>query len=149
MTDVTLARKFEAPPARVFEFVTRPEMLMQWWGHDGWVIEDAALDFTQPGPWFARMRSDEGNPFHHGGEVIEVGEWSVRFTWQWINANGHQSGVSEVTFTVAADASGSLFSIHHTGLPDDDFGRAHAKGWTAGLDRLGQFVQSQTDPKRR
>ena len=140
MTELTMTRRFDATPARVFEFVTRPEMLLQWWGHDGWSMEEAQLDFTRRGPWFAKMRSDEGNPFHHGGDVVELGDMTVRFTWQWHNANGRQSDLSTVTFSVAPDGQGSLFTIHHTGLPDDDFGRAHEMGWAASLARLTALV---------
>lgn len=149
MTEVTLTRRFDAPPDRVFAFVTRPGMLAQWWGHDGWVLEEAQLDFTRPGPWFAKMRSEEGNPFHHGGEVLEVGETQVRFSWQWLNANGRQSDLSTVTFSVMPDGDGSLFTIHHTDLPDDDFGRSHEMGWTASLARLIGFIQSQSETSRR
>lgn len=146
MTEVHLERRFDAPPALVFDFVTRPENLALWWGHDGWTLEDVALDFTREGPWHAKMLSDEGNTFHHGGTVTEVHPpRTVRFTWQWFDANGHRSDVSEVTFTVAPDGDGSLFTIRHTGLPDSDFGRAHEGGWAANLRRLEEFVQSQFD----
>lgn len=144
MTDLTLNRRFEAPPARVFAFVTRPEMLAEWWGHDGWVLEEAQLDFTRTGPWFAKMRSEEGNLFHHGGEVLELGEMQVRFSWQWLSANGRQSGVSEVCFAVTPDGAGSVFTLSHTGLDDDEFGRSHEMGWSAGLLRLVAFIESQT-----
>ncbi|MDA7429512.1 SRPBCC domain-containing protein [Primorskyibacter aestuariivivens] len=144
MIDVTLTRRFDAPPTRVFAFVTQPDMLALWWGHDGWSIEEAELDFTRPGPWFAKMRSDEGNPFHHGGEVLSTGDMTVTFSWQWLNANGRQSDVSTVTFSVTADGDGSLFTIHHTGLPDDDFGRSHEMGWNASLARLTAFASTQS-----
>lgn len=150
MTEVTLQRRFDAPPALVFKFVTQPDNVVRWWGHDGWALEDAQLDFTRTGPWFAKMRSDEGNPFHHGGDVLDVdAPHRVTFSWQWHNANGKQSGVSTVRFSVEPDGNGALFTIHHTELADDDFGRSHAQGWTAGLIRLTAFVQSQTLPKRR
>ncbi len=148
MTEVTLTRHFDAPPELVFEFVTRPENLVLWWGHDGWTLEDVALDFTREGPWHARMRSEDGNPFHHGGTVTEVTPpRSVSFTWKWDNANGRESGVSSVTFSVTPEDGGSLFTIHHTGLGDDDFGRSHASGWTASLRRLEAFVQSRQEFK--
>ncbi|TNF17435.1 MAG: SRPBCC domain-containing protein [Rhodobacteraceae bacterium] len=138
-TSVTLERHFNAPRQRVWDFVTRPENMVLWWGHDGWTMQSHALDFTRTGPWHANMRSAEGNPFHVSGTVIEVAPpEQVSFTWAWHGADGTRGAESRVCFTVTPAGDATRFVLRHTGLPDPDTVTAHHGGWTHVLARLAR-----------
>lgn len=134
---VTLERRFNAPRQLVWDFVTRPENMILWWGHDGWTMQSHALDFTREGPWHADMLSGEGNRFHVSGEVTEVSPPDrVAFTWAWHDAEGNRGPESRVTFTVTPQGDATLFSLNHTGLPDAETATSHQGGWTHVLARL-------------
>lgn len=137
MTDITMERMFNASPDRVFALVTRPENLPLWWGHDGWTLVDHRMDFTRPGPWHSKMRSDEGNPFHISGQVLSVEvPTQVRFTWAWHDASGARGAESEVCFDISPEGTGTRFVLTHTGLSDGDTATSHKGGWTHVLARL-------------
>ncbi|WP_323765089.1 SRPBCC domain-containing protein [Marinovum sp.] len=136
-TELTLERRFKAPVDRVWEVVTQPETMVLWFGHDGWTMESHDLDFTRPGPWYAFMRSAEGNRFDVSGAVTEVSPpRHVAFTWAWHDALGARGHESRVSFTIAPAGDVTVFTLHHTGLPDAETASSHAGGWAAVLARL-------------
>lgn len=136
-TTVTLERRFNASQQIVWDFVTKPENMVLWWGHDGWTMKSHELDFTRTGPWHAHMLSGEGNTFHVSGAVTEVSPTDhVSFTWAWHDADGTRGHESEVTFTVTPDGDDTIFTLHHTGLQDEETARSHGGGWTHVLARL-------------
>ena len=57
MSILKLEREFAVEPEQVFAFVTRPENLLQWWGHEGTTIVEHQLDFSREGAWSSVMMS--------------------------------------------------------------------------------------------
>ncbi|MDD9740518.1 MAG: SRPBCC domain-containing protein [Marinovum algicola] len=146
-TDLTLERRFNAPQDRVWDVVTRPENMVLWFGHDGWTMESHSLDFTRTGPWHAHMRSAEGNRFDVSGMVTEVAPpRHVAFTWAWQDAEGTRGHESHVTFTLAPAGDVTLFTLHHSGLPDSETATSHEGGWTAVLARLARQFPDGIQP---
>lgn len=136
-TEVSLERRFKAPQEKVWAVLTRPENVVLWFGYEGWTLESHDLDFTRIGPWHAFMRSPEGNRFDISGAVTEVTPpRHVAFTWAWHDAEGTRGHESHVTFTLAPAGDVTLFSLHHTGLPDTETAASHEGGWTAVLARI-------------
>ncbi|MGY3438140.1 MULTISPECIES: SRPBCC family protein [unclassified Marinovum] len=137
MSDLTLERRFNASQQVVWDFVTRPENMVLWWGHDGWTLTSHQLDFTQTGPWHAFMRSEEGNDFNISGQVTEVAPpHRVAFTWAWHDTEGNRGPESQVSVTITPAGDATLFCLHHSGLQDAETVASHKGGWTAVLARL-------------
>jgi uncharacterized protein YndB with AHSA1/START domain len=63
-----------APPERVFQALTDPRQLMQWWGQKGMYHgTDWKGDVRPGGKWRCEGVSDvDGAPYHVGGEYVEV-----------------------------------------------------------------------------
>lgn len=57
---VSLEREFAVPVERVFDYVTRADLLMQWWGPEGIFRNIGNLDFSRTGPWDSTMINGEG-----------------------------------------------------------------------------------------
>ena len=142
MNEVRIERRFNAPPDRVFEFVTRPEHLVKWWGPEGMTIPEGDLDFTRQGAWWSVMANDDGGRYKVSGEVVLIDPpKAVEFTWAWHDdddARGHESRVRlEVG---GADEGGTLFKVIHTGLPDEESAINHKGGWNSSLNKLEQMA---------
>ena len=145
MSDVRLEREFAVSPSRLFDVISTRVDLVEWWGHDGWTMRDAQLDFSQLGPWHAAMISEEGNLYKMSGQVTSVTAGrSVGFTWAWHDAQDARGVESHVTFTVAETQAGAKLIIDHRDLPTDDIAAQHAKGWAGPLGRLERFLQELT-----
>lgn len=138
MTTLTLTRNFSADPATVFDFVTKPENLIKWWGPEGMTCPEHALDFRKKGPWSSVMVSAEGNRFKVTGQVDLVDPPNaVEFTWAWHDDEDKRGHESRVRFEVRPDSRGGTeFRLIHSGLADEESAQNHRMGWTSSLRKL-------------
>lgn len=143
MAELHLEREFPVSAARLFEAISTRAEVTRWWGHDGWQMEDEALDLGREGPWHAAMRSKEGTLFHIAGQVTHVVPGrSIGFTWAWTSPQQMQGGTSHVTFTVTETAAGAKLVIDHRELPTDEMATSHAQGWAGPLGRLERYLRT-------
>lgn len=137
MPDLRLEREFAVSVETLFAFVSTPEGLMQWWGPEGVNVVEDRLDFTTTGPWFATMRSDEGNTYKVSGQITHVKPpESIGLTWAWHDETDTRGVESHVTFTIEATDSGARLILDHRDLPDADAADGHTRGWTSSLRKL-------------
>lgn len=142
MSTLTMERRFAAPPATVFEYLTRPEHIAKWWGPEGMTCPVLEMDLTRPGPWVSEMMNADGARYKASGEVVAVNmPHIVEFTWAWhdeTDARGHNS---TVRFAVEDDgAGGALFTLTHSGLADEESAENHKGGWTSSLHKLERLL---------
>ncbi len=142
MSKLELKRRFSQEPGMVFDFVTRKEHLVKWWGPEGVNVPDHALDFSRIGAWYSVMVNAEGKRFKVSGEVTAVdAPRCVEFTWAWHDVDdvrGHESIVRlEVNGT---PDGGSELTIHHSQLADDESAANHDIRWTSSLKKLERMA---------
>ncbi|MCP5072533.1 MAG: SRPBCC domain-containing protein [Rhodobacteraceae bacterium] len=142
MTELTMTREFGVDPATVYAFVTRTEHLKKWWGPEGMELPECEIDFSQTGDWFSVMQSPEGNRFKVSGRVVNVDPPnSVEFTWGWHDNNGDRGHESRVRFDVRDNGKGgSVFTLTHSELADDESRDNHNMGWTSSLRKLAALA---------
>jgi len=137
MTDLHLERVFDAPPEKLFAFVSSPEGLLQWWGPEGVTIAEHQLDFTTTGPWFSVMVNDKGARMKVSGQVTHVDPpKSVGFTWGWHDETDARNHESHVTITVSPEGAGAKLTLDHRDLRDQEQTDLHSMGWTSSLNKL-------------
>ena len=68
--EIRMTRLFDAPPALVYEVMTRPEHIRQWWGNlgEGYSVPVCEVDLRVGGKWKFVNR-------HPKGEVTFYGEY--------------------------------------------------------------------------
>jgi uncharacterized protein YndB with AHSA1/START domain len=141
MTDLRITRHFPLPPDDVFDFITRRDRLMQWWGPEGVNLSDADLDFTTEGPWHSVIVNADGKRFKMSGRVTEVSPpEAVEFTWGWHDDTDARGPESRVRIELTAEKGGTRFVLSHRGLPDDESRSNHELGWTSSLRKLERLV---------
>lgn len=66
--EIRMTRLFDAPPALVFEAMTRPEHVRQWWGRlgDGYSVPVCEIDFRVGGKWRFVNRHPQGEAAFYG-----------------------------------------------------------------------------------
>ena len=70
-TTVLLEREFDAPQKLVWEAVTTPEYVKQWWGRRGSTLSRCEIDFRVGGEWrFTEKSADGEHPFR--GEFRQI-----------------------------------------------------------------------------
>ncbi len=83
------------------------------------------------------------------GEFVELVQGErVVFTWGWVDHPGVPPGSSTVEIVIIPDEDGSVVTITHLGLPDDEV-ELHRMGWEHYLPRLAAASEgSHLEPDR-
>jgi uncharacterized protein YndB with AHSA1/START domain len=71
--EIRMTRLFNAPRALVFEAMTRPEHVREWWGRlgEGYSVPVCEIDFRVGGAWRFVNRHPHGEAAFHG-EYLEI-----------------------------------------------------------------------------
>ncbi|MBX9699699.1 MAG: SRPBCC domain-containing protein [Acetobacteraceae bacterium] len=135
---LTLDRTLRAPPGRVWEHWTRPELMAQWFGPHHVRVEQAEADVRVGGRFRVVMREDGGERHEVGGEyaVVEA-ERRLVFSWAWVTM---PERVSRVTVTLRPVPGGTALSLVHDRFADPETATRHTRGWTESLERLGTLL---------
>jgi uncharacterized protein YndB with AHSA1/START domain len=72
-TDIHLSRLFDAPRHLVFEAMTKPEHVKQWWGNlgEGYSVPVCEIDLRVGGTWRLVNKHPKGEAAFHG-EYLEI-----------------------------------------------------------------------------
>jgi uncharacterized protein YndB with AHSA1/START domain len=147
--ELTLTRTIAASPAQVFDAWMDPKHPGNPWTGAERLIFDPRVDglfyflhVSKAGGTDARARHDaalalaDGQPWAHYGRFIAI-ERDTRVQYAWMSpfTRGLES-VVKVVFSRTGD--GTLVTLSHTNLPDDEHGRVHERGWNSCLDTFGE-----------
>ena len=150
----TIERSIEidAPPETVFEVITNPEHLENWWP------DQARLEPT-PG---ATGRLVFGDPRTGDASIPNITVISVeppkRFTFRWIHPDDEEAGVGNslhVVFDLEPSGSGTLLRLSETGFRErgwevavlEEQYRLHEDGWDRHLARLATYAPTVEAPQ--
>lgn len=141
MPDLTLERQFNAGPARVFEFISKTEHLLKWWGPEGVFLPEHNLSFERTGPWMSVMQNAEGQRFKVSGHVTHVDPpKSIGFTWAWHDENDVRGVESHVTIRLVPEQNGGTqLQLSHVDLPEET-AESHQEGWNSTLNKLERLL---------
>jgi uncharacterized protein YndB with AHSA1/START domain len=67
--EVAFTRRFDAPPGRVFDALTRPELISRWIGPRDWSMAACDLDPRPGGSYRFVLRGPDGSQMGWGGTV--------------------------------------------------------------------------------
>jgi uncharacterized protein YndB with AHSA1/START domain len=122
-TDLTITRTIAAGPSEVYDVWLDPKSPGGPWFGSQRVILSATVDGL-----FYHCVSHEGRDWAHYGRFVALDRpRRIEHTWVSEATRGLES---VVTLTFEPDGNGTRVTLRHTGVPDDDFGRQHAEGWS-------------------
>lgn len=131
---LTIKRRLNATPAEVFEAWTDPKLLMQWFGPENVVTQEVSVDARVGGGFRVVMLEDTGERHEVFGTYYEVvSNEKLVFSWSWITT---PERVSQVTVTFKPDGAGTILTLLHEQLFDEQAVKGHTHGWTGSLAKL-------------
>ncbi len=135
---LTLKRRFNAPPAKVFSAWTDPEKLKRWMGPGEVKTLIAESDPRSGGRYRIVMRSPDGEDHDISGVYREViPNEKLVFTWAWKSTPERES---LVTISFKSDGAGTLLTLTHEQFFDEAARDRHQQGWNGSLEKLEKFV---------
>ncbi len=136
---LTIKRRFNAPPEKVYAAWINPAKMSRWLGPPNVIKVNTTTDVTVGGRYTIQMivPNDEHNVSGMYREIVP--NRKLVFTWAWRSTPERESLVT-VTFT--PDGDGTLMTLHHEQFFDEAARDNHEKGWTVIMDRLDALFAS-------
>lgn len=133
---LTIQRRLNAKPDRVYAAWTEPEKIARWFGPS--VVEQdtvkAKMDVRAGGSFEVSFTTDDGEYHQVSGVYREVvPNKKLVFSWAWHSMPERES---LVTVTIKAEASHTLLTLLHEQLFDEAAKTGHTRGWTGSIDKL-------------
>lgn len=135
---LTLKRRINAPPEKVFSAWTDPTKVARWMGPEGVEVLSAECDARVGGRYRWVMRSPDGETHDVSGVYREVvANEKLSFTWAWKSTPERES---LVTVALKRDGDGTLLTLTHEQFFDETARDHHQHGWIGSLDKLEKYV---------
>jgi uncharacterized protein YndB with AHSA1/START domain len=130
-----------APPERVFQALTDPRQLPQWWGQKGmYRVTKFESDVRVHGKWLSTGISDTGQTFSVGGEYLELDPPRLLvYTW---TATWTGSQTTTVRWELEPSAGGTLVKTRHSGFAGNvEAAKDHSQGWLRVFGWVQAFLE--------
>ena len=138
---LTVKRRLKAPPAKVFAAWTDPEKIKRWMGPGEIVAQRVEADARVGGRYRVEMHGPSGPAHNVSGIYREIiPNEKLVFTWSWDPAPGEEPHESLVTVLLTPDAGGTLLTLIHEHLFDEESRTGHEGGWNGAFDKLERLV---------
>jgi uncharacterized protein YndB with AHSA1/START domain len=137
---LTLKRRLNAPPAKVYAAWTNPKKMTRWFAPSSVKpgSEQASIDARVGGRYRLSFSKEDGEYYEVGGVYREVvPNQRLVFSWAWHSTPERES---LVTVTLKPDGGGTLLTLHHEQLFDQAARDSHEQGWTGMLDNLERHL---------
>lgn len=134
---LTLKRRLNAPPERVYAAWTDPQKLKRWFGPEEIEMLRANVDARVGGRFRMVMRGTDGEAHEVSGVYREVvANEKLVFTWAWRSTPERDS---LVTVLIKPDGAGSQLTLIHEQFFDEAARDRHEHGWTGCLNKLERY----------
>jgi uncharacterized protein YndB with AHSA1/START domain len=140
-TRLEIERLIPAPPERVFALWTEPQLVVKWFGPEGYTVPDYRADLRPGGGWRSIMLAPDGKRRIVSGvyRAIERPRRLV-FTWAWEDERAARGHETEVTVTFDAAPGGTRLRLSQETFETRQDRDGHNRGWSQTLDKLGHSV---------
>lgn len=142
-TVLTLTRTFpDVEPQAVYDAWTKPELVADWYGPDGFTNEIHKMDVRVGGRYRLTMVAPDGSRHPLSGEFRELEPpHRLAFSWKWENTSpavGNEETL--VTVDIRAVKAGVEVTLTHSGFASAEQRDNHRMGWEPALGKLGNTL---------
>jgi uncharacterized protein YndB with AHSA1/START domain len=131
-----------APRARVFEMLTEPKLLAEWWGPRGFASEVTEQELRSGGRYRIAMTPPGGETFHLEGayrEVVPPERVSFTFIWDPPAADDRET-LAELT--LREKGGGTDLELLQGPFTTEQRLDLHREGWSDSLARLRELADT-------
>ena len=135
---LTLKRRLNAAPEKIYAAWTNPRHLVKWFGPDSGPVTHAETDVRVGGSYSVTFHTENGEQHTVSGVYREVElNRKLAFTWAWITMPERESFV---TILIKPEGEGSILTLIHEQFADQKARDDHEMGWNGCLDKLAAFA---------
>jgi uncharacterized protein YndB with AHSA1/START domain len=135
---LTLKRRLNAPPEKVYAAWIEPEKIVKWFGPDAGPVKHAEADVRVGGRYALNFFTEDGEEHSVSGIYQEVvPNQKLTFTWAWRSTPERES---LVTVLIRPEGDGSILTLIHENFFDEAARDGHQRGWSGCLDKLVRYL---------
>lgn len=135
---LTIRRRFNAPPEKVFAAWIDPEKVKRWMGPGEVKALSVESDPRTGGRYRWIMQAPNGEQHDVSGVYREViPNRKLVFTWAWKSTPERES---LVTVDIKPDGAGSLMTLTHEQFFDEEARDRHNQGWEGALAKMEAYL---------
>ena len=137
---LTIKRRINASPAKIYAAWTNPQQIARWFGPSSVKAGTghASIDARIGGRYRISFTNEDGEHHEVGGVYREVvPNQRLVFSWAWHSTPERES---QVTISLKPDGDGTLLTLHHEQFFDSAARDSHERGWTGMLDKLEKYI---------
>ena len=152
--ELVITRTFDAPPERVFNAWTDPELFAKWWGPKDFTAPNPKMDVREGGKYLWCMRGPDGKEYYSTGVYREIVPFErLVLTDAFADAQGNvvpasYHGLSGdwpdellITVTFESNNGKTKMTLRQTGIPDGEMTEMTSEGWNGSLDKLAESLK--------
>jgi uncharacterized protein YndB with AHSA1/START domain len=134
---LTIKRRFNAAPAKVYAAWTDPRLIARWFGPAGVERVEAESDLRVGGHYNIVMHvpGDRHDVLGVYREIVP--NQKLVYTWAWKSTPERDS---LVTVTFKPDGEGTLLTLLHEHFFDAHARDRHQHGWAGAIDKLEKLL---------
>ena len=133
---LTLQRRINAPPAKIYSAWTEPSQIVKWMHPYDTEVFHVEMDVRVGGGFRIIMRAPDGEEHDVSGTFREVvRDEKLVYTWAWRSTPERES---LVTLTLRLDGEATLLTLMHEQFFDEAARDGHQAGWSRALECLEQ-----------
>jgi uncharacterized protein YndB with AHSA1/START domain len=151
--EIVMTRVFNAPRWLVFDALTRPELLVRWYGPHGWTVPVCEIDLRPGGAYHYVMRREDGSEISMRGlyrEIARPDRLVVTERFDGFSEVGWRPEDDTVTTTILTEQDGKTLLTSTLLYPSKDVRDAALqlnqawRGTAESYDRLEELLQKET-----
>jgi uncharacterized protein YndB with AHSA1/START domain len=137
---LTLKRRFNAAPEKVYAAWTDAAKIVKWFGPDAGPVSHAETDVRTGGRYKVIFHTEDGEEHNVSGVYREVvPNQKLVFTWAWRTMPERES---LVTILIKPEGGGSLMTLIHEQFFDEAARDRHEYGWSGSFAKLDRVLAS-------
>jgi uncharacterized protein YndB with AHSA1/START domain len=142
-TTILLEREFDAPRHLVWEAMTRPEYVKQWWGPRGYTLPSCEIDLRVGGEWRYLSKAADGSEYLFRGVYKEITPVE-RLSYTWIFDFAPYNEIVAIESVELEERDGRTYARTTMEWPSKEARDGHANamqpGVTETMDRLEELL---------
>ena len=142
-TTILLEREFDAPRHLVWEAMTRPEYVKQWWGPRGYTLPSCEIDLRVGGEWRYLSKAADGSEYLFRGVYKEITPVE-RLSYTWIFDFAPYNEIVAIESVELEERDGRTIARTTMEWPSKEARDGHANamqpGVTETMDRLEELL---------
>jgi uncharacterized protein YndB with AHSA1/START domain len=135
------------PAERVFQALTDPRELVQWWGSpETYRAHSWEADLRVGGRWRVDGKGADGRPYSVSGEFLEIAP-PRKLVQTWAHDWDADHPITKVTYVLDDIPGGTRLTVRHEGFAGrPEACNGHAKGWERVLQWLAAHLDNDSRP---